>query len=1121
MNLNSFKRNRKALTALLICTGFIAAHPLAAFAEENVPAVQMVQQQKQSVSGVVKDSTGEPVIGANIREKGNPSNGTITDIDGNFSIKVNPDATLEISFIGYKTVEVKAVAGKPLNVILKDDSEMLEEVVVVGYGTMRKKDLTGSVVQIRPDKLANEAPKTVQDVLRGTPGLNIGYNADAKGGGTMMVRGQRSVYVTDKNNPANDTHNTPLIILDGMQFYGELSEINPEDIGQIDVLKDASAAAIYGAKGANGVIVVTTKKGKMGAPRISYSGSFGFTDEVSRPKMLNAYQYGRLYNAVTAADPTNTSLNKTTALFQADELEAMKGLNYDLLDKYWETGMTQKHSVNVSGLTDKVNYFAGISYFDQDGNLGKLNYNRWNYRAGVDVKVSKWLGANLTVSGDYATKEKPLVKVGGSGDEKDYNLLLTRPTYMPESVNGYDLLAYGPSNTQKNQNQQYNFATLQNNGDYRKNMNSNLNISGSLDYDFGWSKILKGLKLRFSYSKSINTDKGNEYGSNFTLYQMLTRYGSGNHLYTPTSGDNADFDYLAASNFNGVTTANGDYLARTMVRTDNYQMNFTAQYQRDFGQHHLGGLFSIEKSEAESEYLQGQRLTPYPFTTGQYNSATGEMTTMFTRSESGTLSYIGRINYAYANKYLFEALVRSDASTKFAPKNYWGTFPAFSAGWVISEESWFRNKVKGVDFLKLRASWGMTGRDNTAAWQWMQVYAQDANRGTVFETGKDSGNRITINKNNSAVNSDVHWDKDYKTNVGIDAQFLNNRLAVTFDYYYEKNREMLMNIKQTVPSTVGTQSAASNIGEMDSWGGEFSVTWKDKIGKDFKYRIGINTGWSDNKVLNMDWVTDYLYRQITPGHRTDVGLWGMQCIGMFRSFQDIEEYFTKYNISTYMGLTKDQVRPGMLMYKDVRGAYDPETGTYAGPDGVVDVDNDQVELGHRSSNLYGLTMNLGADWKGLSLTAQIGASWGGYATLPGAALKPTGNLEYCNMPSFWNPDNMYVYQDVYDGSGNLVVKENREAYYPNLKYTDVNAVASSFWRVSTARVALNRLTLAYTLPKSWLGSIGINNCRINITGQNLINFYNPYPDNFMNPMSGSYGSYPNLRKWTVGVNLSF
>lgn len=1080
--------------------------------------------QNKVVQGTVLDDLGEPVIGATVKVAGTKT-AVITDMDGNYKLSVPKGGKVTVSYIGFRDATTNGGTIK-----LVADDKALQEVVVVGYGTQKKAHLTGSVANIPTDE--------IQDLANGGLASSLGglVNGLSVSGGESRPGENARIMIRDTNSlgEVGSTAQQPLFVIDGYIYPNDVkvgntyqnlgaeafNNLDASEVESISVLKDASAA-VYGARAANGVILVTTKKGKMGAPRISYSGSFGFTDEVSRPKMLNAYQYGRLYNAVIAADPTNTSLNKTTALFQADELEAMKGLNYDLLDKYWETGMTQKHSVNVSGATDKVNYFAGISYFNQDGNLGKLNYNRWNYRAGVDVKVSKWLGANLTVSGDYATKEKPLVKVGGSGDEKDYNLLLTRPTYMPESVNGYDILAYGPSNTQKNQNQQYNFATLQNNGDYRKNMNSNLNISGSLDYDFGWSKILKGLKLRFSYSKSINTDKGNEYGSNFTLYQMLTRYGSGNHLYTPTSGDNADFDYLAASNFNGVTTANGDYLARTMVRTDNYQMNFTAQYQRDFGQHHLGGLFSIEKSEAESEYLQGQRLTPYPFTTGQYNSATGEMTTMFTRSESGTLSYIGRINYAYANKYLFEALVRSDASTKFAPKNYWGTFPAFSAGWVISEESWFRNKVKGVDFLKLRASWGMTGRDNTAAWQWMQVYAQDANRGTVFETGKDSGNRITINKNNSAVNSDVHWDKDYKTNVGIDAQFLNNRLAVTFDYYYEKNREMLMNIKQTVPSTVGTQSAASNIGEMDSWGGELSVTWKDKIGKDFKYRIGINTGWSDNKVLNMDWVTDYLYRQITPGHRTDVGLWGMQCIGMFRSFQDIEEYFDKYNITTYMGMTKDQVRPGMLMYKDVRGAYDSATGTYAGPDGIVDVDNDQVELGHRSSNLYGLSMNLGADWKGLSLTAQLGASWGGYTTLSGAALKPTGNLEYCNMPSFWNPDNMFAYQDVYDGSGNLVVKENRDAYYPNLKYTDVNAVASSFWRVSTARVALNRLTLAYTLPKSWLGSIGINSCRINITGQNLINFYNPYPDNFMNPMSGSYGSYPNLRKWTVGVNLSF
>ena len=1082
--------------------------------------------QNKVVQGTVLDDLGEPVIGATVKVAGTKT-AVITDMDGNYKLSVPKGGKVTVSYIGFKDATTNGGTIK-----LVADDKTLQEVVVVGYGTQKKAHLTGSVANIPTDD--------IQDLANGGLAASLGglVNGLSVSGGDSRPGESARIMIRDTNSlgEVGSTAQQPLFVIDGYIYPNDVkvgnvtqnlgaeafNNLDASEVESISVLKDASAA-VYGARAANGVILVTTKKGKMGAPRISYSGSFGLADEVSRPKMLNAYQYGRLYNAVTAADPTNTSLNKTTSLFQADELEAMKSLNYDLLDKYWDTAFQQKHSVNVSGATDKVNYFAGISYYKQDGNLGKLDYDRWNYRAGVDVKVSKWLGANLTVSGDYGTKNRPLVKVGGSGSEKDYNLLLTRPTYMPESVNGYDILAFGPSNTQKDQSQGYNFATSQNNGDYQKNMNSNLNISGSVNYDFGWSNILKGLKLRFTYSKSINTDKSNQYGSMFTLYKMDKRYGSGNHLYTPTSGDEADFNYLDASNFTANKTNNGDMLYRNMVRTDNYQMNFTVQYQRDFGQHHLGGLFSIEKSEAESEYLEGQRNSPYEFTTGQYNSATGDRTTVFTRSESGTLSYIGRINYAYANKYLFEALVRSDASTKFAPKNYWGTFPAFSAGWVISEENWFRNKVKGIDFLKLRASWGMTGRDNTTAWQWKRLYAQDANRGTVFGegTGNPSGNRITINKNISAVNADVHWDKDYKTNVGIDAQFLNNRLAVTFDYYYEKNREMLMNLSQSKPTTIGTQSAATNVGEMDSWGGELSVTWKDKIGKDFKYSIGVNTGWSDNKVLNMDWVTDYLYRQITPGHRTDVGLWGMQCIGMFRTFQDIEEYFEKYNITSYMGMTKDQVRPGMLMYKDVRGAYDEATGTYAGPDGVVDEKNDLIKMGDRSSNIYGFTMNLKADWKGISLSAQLGASWGGYTTLPGAALKPTGSLEYCNMPSFWNPDNMYSYQNVYDDAGNLLVKENREAYYPNLKYTSVNAVASTFWRVSNARVALNRMTLAYTLPKSWLGSIGINGCRINITGQNLINFYNPYPDKFMNPMAGSYGSYPNLRKWTVGVNLSF
>lgn len=1087
--------------------------------------------QNKVVQGTVVDENGEPVIGATVRVEGTKI-ATVTDFDGNYKVDAPADANIVISYIGYKDTNTKG--GR---VALDTDYNDLDEVVVVGYGVQKKAHLTGSVANVPMEDIQDLSSGNLASTLSGlVNGLGVS-GGDSRPGESARL----SIRDVNSLSDVGSTAQQPLFVIDGYIYPNDVkvgnvtqnlgaeafNNLNPSEVESISVLKDASAA-VYGARAANGVILVTTKKGKLGAPRISYSGSFGFTDEVARPKMLSTYDYGRLYNAVTMADPTNTSTNLTTALFQADELEAMKHLNNDLLDKYWETGFTQQHSVNISGATDNVSYFAGGSYFNQDGNLGKLDYDRWNYRAGVDVKISKWLNAGLNVSGDYGEKNTPLVKVGGTNKEKDYNLLLTRPGYMPESINGYDMVAYGVSNTSKNQNQNYNFATLQNNGDYSKSMTSNMNIQGHINYDFGWSKILKGLSLRFTYSKSINNDKGNQYGTKYTVYQMVNRYGSGNHLYTPTGMEDPEFDYLAPSNFKGLTQSNGNMLYRTMTRTDNYQMNFTAQYARTFGKHDVSALFSIEKSEAESEYLVGQREEPYEFTTGQYNSATGEMTTQFTRSESGTLSYIGRINYSYADRYLFEFLLRSDASTKFAPKNYWGTFPAVSAGWVISEENWFRDKVKWVNFLKVRTSFGLTGRDNLAPWQWMQVYAQDANKGIVLGTGvgNDSSNRITINKNNSAVNPDVHWDKSYKFNFGVDAHFLKQRLAVTFEAYREWNREMLMNIIQSIPSTVGTQTASTNLGEMDSWGYELSLSWRDKIGKDFKYNIGINTGYSDNKVLLMDWEDEYIYRQLTRGSRTDNGLWGMQCIGMFRDFEDIEEYFDTYmkkedgTYGTYMGLSKDDVRPGMLIYKDVRGAYNAETGEYEGPDGIVDNEDDQVELGHRN-NPYGFTINAGATWKDLSINFQIGASWGGYSTVPGQALKPEGNLEYCNMPSFWNPDNMYVYQDIYDGSGNLIMSANQAAQYPNLAYSSVNGVTSSFWRVSAARVELNRLTLAYTIPSMWVKKIGIQSARVNITGQNLINFYNPYPDNFINPMAGSYGNYPTLRKWTIGVNLTF
>lgn len=1103
-----------------------------------VMALPSVAQDAKTFKGVVVDGTGEPMIGATVKVTGTAT-GTITDMNGGFSITVPAGKTVEFSYLGYITQTVSNFSNA--KIVLKEDSQQLEEVVVVGYGTQKKAHLTGAISTVPMDDIQDISTGNLSSALSGmVNGLSVS-------GGQARPGENGRIYIRDTNSLAEvgSTAQEPLYVIDGYIYpndvkIGNVTEnlgatafnnLDASSVESISVLKDA-AAAVYGARAANGVILVTTKKGKIGAPQVSYSGSFGFTDEVSRPKMLSAYNYGRLYNAIVTADPTkNSSLNLTDALFQADELQAMKKLNYDLLDKYWETGVTQKHSVNLGGATERASYYAGISYFDQDGNLGKLDYNRWNYRAGVDVKISKWLKVNLGVSGDYGKKNKPNVKVGGTSAENDYNLLLTRPYYIPEEVNGYAIPAYGISNTEKKYNQNYSYAVLQDNGDYSRNMSSNMNINGNVEYDFGWNKYLKGLKVKLSYSKSINNDKGNQYASKYTLYQMEKRTGSGAHLYTPVDGQDYE-PFISEDNFKSMTITNGtgstarSYLSRNMSRTDNYQINFTASYARTFGLHNVSAMFAVEKSETEMEYLYGEITHPSQPNKGQDNaiSSDSEQITNFTRSESGTLSYIGRINYAYADRYLLEFLLRSDSSTKFAPENYWGTFPSVSAGWIISEESWMKN-TKWVDYLKVRGSFGLTGRDNTAPWQWLQTYGSQKGKGPVFGVNNNASSHMSMSNNSAALNRDVHWDKSYKANVGIDFNTLNNRLSFNVDAYYVWNREMLMSLSPSISTVVGTESAALNLGEMDSYGVELSATWRDKIGKDFKYKIGINTGYTDNKVLMMDWATQQEYRQIRKGGRSDIGTWGMQCIGMFRTFQDIEEYFAKHltkedgTLGTYMGLNKDDVRPGMLIYKDVRGSVKNADGSYGGPDGVVSQTDDQVRMSNRS-NPYGFTTNMSAEWKGISLTAQLSASWGGYSMIPSSALKTGDGIEMTNMPSFWNPDDMFVYEDIYDGSGNLLMNANHDAKYPNLNYASVNSVASTFWRVSGARVRLSRLTLAYALPKKYTNFIGIQGCRFNLTGQNLLSLYNPYPDNFIDPMC-SYGSYPTLRTFTLGVNVTF
>lgn len=1078
--------------------------------------------QNQTVTGLVVDVSGEPIIGATVMVV-NGTVGTVTDIDGKFNIKVAPKSKLKVSFVGY-TSQIISDLKNP-RIVLLEDQLKLDEVVVLGdYGSQKLRNATGAIETISTEELKDLSVGSLGDALAGKiNGLHVSLSGGRPGSTPSLQIRQSSVNttITPSSDLGGNASPTPLYVIDG--FIADEGAFNNLDINEVEnvtVLKDA-AAAVYGARAAYGVVLVETKQGKVGAPKISYSGQFGYTDALMLPKMLNAYDYGRIYNAARAANTATKdqeSDDLRVQLFQSDELEAMKGMNYNLLDKEWSAALTQRHSVNISGGTEKATYFGGVSYYQQEGNIGRLDYNRWNYRAGVNANISKWMKASLQVSGNYGETNKPK-NVKGGGSDGDFESLMLHVPYVPDQVNGYYIFHSGMENiTNPSDQQKYNFAAVQNASDNVENQNQNFSLNGSLEYDFGWSKYLRGLKVKASYSKNISTGKTNTIGTKIDVYRLISRGGSGGHLYV---GDEIEYN---ANTLGLYELNNGNSLGRSMNRSDSYQMNLTVSYARQFGKHYVSGLFSIEKAESEWEDLNGSLTDPLPFTDGQSSSVDSNaegfaQTVTFNRSESGMLSYVGRVNYSYDDKYLFEFMLRSDASAKFAPQNYWGMFPSWSAGWVISDEKWFDKDKTKIDFLKIRGSFGILGKDNVNAWLWTQLYTRNPDKGPIFGTNSSTNTSATIRMPKQGVNPDVHWDKTYKTNFGIDMAFLKNRMSANLDFYYDMGREMFASHQGTsyYPNTVGIQPAPENFGEVDTYGVELSLGWKDKIGKDMSYWVKLTTGYNDNKIRETGWKAAYDFDKLVRNERSDRGLWGYECIGMFRSYQEINEYFDKYSITKYLGNTKENVHPGMLIYKDVRGQYDESTGTFGPADGIVD-EQDYIKISHRASNPYGGTLNFGFSCKDFSISAQFGASWGAYSLVP-TTMRKESYSEYSNVSAMWK--DMFVYEDIYDANNIVTVAQNRNAKYPNIRYSSVNGAPSTFWKVSAATVQLRNMTVAYALPKEWLKIIGISSCRFNLTCQNVFNFLNPYPEGAWASWAGSYGYYPNLRKFTLGVNVSF
>ena len=1094
MNLNSFKRNRKALTALLICTGFITTHPLAAFAGDNVPAVQMVQQQKQSVSGIVKDSTGEPIIGANIREKENPSNGTITDIDGNFSIKVAPGAVLEISFIGYKTVEVKAVAGKPLNVTLTDDNEMLEEVVVVGYGSMRKKDLTGSVIQIRPEKLANEAPKTVQDVLRGTPGLNVGYDASAKGGGMMQIRGQRSVYQTD-NEREKDTHNAPLIILDGMQFYGELSEINPNDIGQIDVLKDASSAAVYGAKAANGVIIITTKKGKTSKPTVNVSATIGINTKSAYRDVYDAEGYMRYREDWYKKD--TYGVDPFTGAYGAYAAGEWK-------DKTDENGNVIKGPDGKP--VQEYIYSRPAGYFENPNNLSKygISIDQWrlfsnNESGESDASIyakrlmlekgslANYLAGNIVDWGDQTFQ---------TGINQDYSASISG---AGERMNYYMSVGY-----------------LKNEGAVRGNeytaMRANMKLNGKVT---DWLEIGANVNFQDRSDGDIQVPLGANYWEANMLrnspYSQL-KDADGNYNQYPMCpenkwGYNYDFQRQYQELEKGYTVLNTIFNAKVKLPFGiTYDFNISPRYQwfynryftsasrpdavaKDcgadretaknfdwtiswdytFAEKHHTVLTLVQEAEERrywQEKITARNILPSD-ALGFHN--VGNATLENSKIESNdthetAAAYMARLFYSYDDRYMVTGTVRRDGYCAFGANYPWATFPSVSLAWSFTNEKFF--KWEPMSSGKLRLSWGMNGNR-----QLKDPYLSLANLGSgtgatmgYIDAG---GNAIDVKYlgMDRLPNSNLQWEKTEAYNVGLDFGFLNDRITGTMEFYNMTTKDMIMG--QRLPGFCGFGSITTNLGEVQNRGFELSLSTLNIQNKNFEWRTSFGFSFNDNKIKHLY----YEYEDVLDADGNVIGRKEMDDIDnkwfIGKSIGEIWDY-------EVCGIwQKDEVeeaakvgqRPGDPKVVNHYTGDDKEDGT------PVYNDKDKKFLGKSIAPINWSLRNEFTLWKDLDISFSL-YSYMGHKSLEGYYLNQdnAGNMisNNCNtfVKEYWtpeNPSNTYARLDAYGPNGAKGVQRLHNRSF----------------------IRLDNISVAYTLPQAWTKKVQMERVKVFGTIRNV------------------------------------
>jgi TonB-linked SusC/RagA family outer membrane protein len=1024
----------------------------------------------ENITGTVKDSKGEPLPGVSITIKGTKTS-TSTDVDGVFRLNLPiGDETLVFSYLGFESKEVKANGNASLAVILEESTSSLNEVVVIGYGSQKKVSLTHAVETIDMKAIEDLPVGSLTAALRGQiAGVSVsGGQARTGQNATVMIREAR---ILSKDGGTTE----PIYVVDDVvKTSAEFNLLDQSEIESITVLKDA-AAAIYGVNGNQGAILVKTKRGQKGDAKISYSGSVGVTDAAMLPKMMSGYDHARYLNTYNYTN-NPTDFPNSASRYTDDELAYFKEHNYDWLDMSWKSSTVNRHTLNVSGGSDKATYFGGITYNAQDANLENINSDRWTYRASTDVKLANGLNVGLQVSGDIYNNQAYWLKQGGENVERDMISLMQTPQFIPPYINGLPVNLSGNSNANA---ENFHFFAIQNNGDYTKTRNAGLNINLNVNYEI---PFIKGLSAKAIYNQRSNNSFGKQYGTAYDVYRF-SMLGDNKHIF---GGD------IIGKN----TLRNGYMLRFNPTYEKSYQVNASLNYNRSFGKHNVSALAMVEQRETYADGVATYIEDPIMGGEDNMNYFYGASVLQSeSESEAGYLSYIGRFNYNYDDKYLFEMTFRADGSTSFAPENRWGYFPSFSAGWVISKEDFFRDNVNFMSFLKIRSSLGFVGGNRTRAFQWYDRYRKQTQRSAVF--GGDADRTLIFNQNGIA-NRNVTWDDVTKFGIGLETRFLQDRLSLTVDGYKDRIHNMLTQLSSSVSYLVGEALPSENHSEVNTFGTEISLGWNDKINKDWSYRVNTFFTWSDDKNILRDISAGNLGTMMDiTGRSSDLGVYGYKHAGIFRSQAEVDAFLVENPGYTVFGLTP---KPGMMYYQDISGPRSGR-GDLTEPDGIITVD-DQTYLTKKQDNHYGLGFNFGASYKSLSLSVTSGISWGGQSAVEGDARnRATTTL---NKPAFWSDH---------------WTEENPNAKYPNPFYHQTYSVLSDFWFRSSTTIRVANMNLSYSLPSKLNSRLGISNARIFMVATNPFDLYNPYKDYRYG--SGSYNVYPVLRTWSLGLNVGF